>query len=215
MATLAAFAKYVRPNVPGCPDLIIEDAIRSAAIEFCSRTKCIRERVDVDTVIGQIAYDLGALLTNPVPPLPADVVVGEILFVERPSSRNLDPSSFDEFAKDEMQNKTGTPNRYYVDESGDLILGPEPVAIETLTAVVKTIPGEAAAALNDNLYRNYVRDIARGAKAILMLMNKQPWTDVAQAGIEEGLFDEAICKANLNTARGSARKRLRVTSHPF
>ena len=49
----------VIPMVPGCPDLLIESAIRSAAIELCEKAGVYKKELDVITTTANIyEYDL-------------------------------------------------------------------------------------------------------------------------------------------------------------
>lgn len=202
-ATLLSFAKYVRPEVPGCPDIQILDAILHAGIEFCERTREVRESVNVVTADGTASYALTvAAGTKP----------DEILSVKR-STVPLTPSSENLFFALRLD-LPGTPNYFYL-EGSNIVLGLKPTSVETLVAVVKTSPSEAATTLPDELYNRYRTEIASGAKAMLMVMKGAPWSDLKQAAVYASLFDQAITAANLRYARGASKTPLRTTAHFF
>jgi hypothetical protein len=208
MAALSDFAKYVRPEVAGCPDIMILDAILQAGIEFCKRTKVAKQTFDVTTVVDEPLYSLTGLVD-------AGTVVDEILIVKRNEFDDLCKSSFGEFEDYRLDVLSGTPHYFYLNDEDEMVLGNIPNAVETLTVTVKTIPAEGATTLPDVLASRYRHQIASGAKSILMLMNNQAWTDVKMASIHGNLFEEAIGTFNLRHAKGNGSKPLRVTPHFF
>lgn len=205
MAALADFAQYVRPEVPGCPEIMILDALRQAGIEFCERTKVLRQTLVVNTVVDTASYDLAALVTAGTEP-------DEILFVSRDNG-DLEPSSEYEFQANNLD-QSGSPQYYYLDGT-TMVVGFKPTAVEALTVRVKTRPAEAASTLPDELYRRYRREIAAGAKTQLMLMANQPWSNPQQAAIYNSIFNGAVDDENLRHAKGGDNKTLRTTLHMF
>lgn len=204
-AALTTFAKYVRPEVPGCPEVVILDAIKRAGIEFCKRTKTIKETVAISTVADQARYDLDT---------GEGTVVEEVLAVKRDGADNLNPSSFAEFTNYHMDRDSGTPNFFYLDGT-ELVLGNIPDAVESLSAIVRIRPAEDATTLPDELANRYLMEIAAGAKSYLMFQAKKPWTDIEQAVTNNAIFQKAISDANLREAKGGANKPLRTTMHSF
>jgi hypothetical protein len=206
MAALSAFAKYVRPDVPGCPDIMILDAILRAGIEFCKSTKIIKQSLSINTVVDQARYALNTT---------AGTVADEVLQVSRGEFYDLNKSSFKEFENCGMDKLSGNPQYFYMDAGSELVLGNIPNSVEPLDIVVKIRPTENATTLPDELADRYLFEIASGAKSVLMLMAKQAWSDPQLASINRGLFQEAIDKTNLREAKGASRTPLRVASHFF
>lgn len=202
---LSEFAKYVRPDVPECPDILINDAILRAGIEFCKRTKIVKEEITITTVANQAKYELA--VTDGMEP-------EEILEVKRPDADNLVPANFHDFKQWHLDRDTGQPNWYYLDDI-ELVLGMIPDGEEDLVVSVKLRPTDTATALPDELARRYKEKIAHGAKSILMMMAKKPWTDLQMAAFNEAKFQEAIDKAITRYSKGGAGKRLRTTGHYF
>jgi hypothetical protein len=206
MAALSAFAKYVRPDVPGCPDIMILDAILRAGIEFCKRTKIIKQSLSINTVIGQASYVINTT---------AGTVADEVLQVNRGKYDELTRSSFKEFENCGLDKLNGHPQYFYMDAGHKLVLGNIPNSVEALDIVVRIRPTEDATTLPDELADRYLFEIASGAKSVLMLMAKQAWSDPQLASVHRGLFQEAIDGANLREAKGASRTPLRVASHFF
>jgi hypothetical protein len=204
-AALTTFAKYVRPEVAGCPEIVILDAIKRAGIEFCKRTRAIRQSVTLTTVADQARYTL-ATETGTKPE--------EVLAVKRDGADNLNPSSFADFTNYHMDRETGTPNFYYLD-GNQLVLGNIPEGEEELEVIVRIRPTEDATTLPDELAERYLMEIAAGAKAYLMSQRNKTWTDIEGAAINNATFNKAISNANLRAAKGGASKPLRTKSQFF
>lgn len=206
MADLSAFAKYVRPEVNGCPEIQILDAILRAGIQFCKESRAIKQKVSVTTVAGTSEYTMT---------LPTGLVPEEIIEVRRDKFDALEASSFAGFMYMNLNHVDGAPQFYYMNGSNKLVLGAIPDSVETLDVWLRVRPIEDATVLPDELFDRYRDDIASGAKSRLMLMKDKPWTDIPQAGIYKTLFDEAIAKSNTRDAKGAAGKRLRIKSYQF
>lgn len=206
MATLANFAKYVRPEVPMCPEIQMLDAILRAGIEFCKRTKIMQEVVTLNTVVDTPSYDLTTLML-------ADTEPDDILSVRR-DGRELDPSSQYDALRSEEDTETGTPYYYYL-SGRSLHLIRTPDAVEALTVTIKARPEETAVTLPDDLYQRYISEIAAGAKSFLMMQANQPWSNLQQAAIYRNQFEATIAKENLRYAKGGGAKPLRVRMHSF
>lgn len=206
MATLANFAKYVRPEVPMCPEIQILDAILRAGIEFCKRTKIMQEVVTLNTVVDTPSYDLTTLMLDDTEP-------DDVISVRR-DGRELDPSSQHDALRSEEDAETGTPYHYYL-SGRSLHLIRTPDAAEALIVTIKARPSETATTLPDDLYQHYNSEVAAGAKSFLMMQANQPWTNLQQAAIYKNTFDAAIAKESLRYSKGGGSKPLRVKMHSF
>ncbi|MGP9790696.1 hypothetical protein [Roseinatronobacter sp. NSM] len=62
---LTEFLRYVLPHAPGVPDVLAEQYIRMAAIEFCERTKCWRKichtHLDRKNTVALVAPNYAAI----------------------------------------------------------------------------------------------------------------------------------------------------------
>jgi hypothetical protein len=202
MATaLSAFTPYVAPDVPGCPEPMIDDAVRTAAIEFCEKTRALRERVAFNTVADQDYVVLA--------PTGGDVAR---LYKLMYGDRKLDPTTRADFDED---GDTGEPREYYIEPPNTLRLYPVPDAIYAMVAHVAVTPDRDATTLDDTLYNNWRDEIAAGAKARLMLMKNQPWYDPDGAAIAQNAFQAAIDRAAHKRATGNVGTPLRTRLHTF
>ena len=201
MTVLADFLTLTRGHLKGCPDLLMEEAVRESAIEFCRRTQLIINDVTVRVKSGRRFYEM-------YPPDGLAWVVDKVLRDTRP----LDSSDRREFEDDGLDVDSGTASAYYIEGDGRLTLGPIPDADETLTAKVTIRPEEGATEVPDILYTEWREAIAAGAK-IYGRKHYEQWYDPDRQNREEVVFEDAISKANLRRAKGGGKKPLRVTAH--
>lgn len=207
MAALVDFARYVRPEVPMCPEIQILDAILHAGIEFCRRTKIAQDTVDLTTVVDSPSYDLTTLLATGFEP-------NEIIAVRRPGAENLEPTSQDDALEELELTESGTPHSFYLMDR-ELYLVPTPDAIETLEVTLAIKPSESATSLPDELYRRYREEIAAGAKSRLMLQAAQPWANAQAGALHKFTFEAAINSENVRYAKGGGAKPLRTVINRF
>lgn len=201
MAALSDIAKYVRPDVAGCPDILILDAILRAGKELCKKTKEVKQTISIVTVAGVANYSINTV---------TDTLPDEILSVNRTEFDHLTASSFKEFDDEGLNRLSGTPMFYYMEGENQLVLGMIPNAVEILEVTIKIRPTEDATTLPDELVTRYKDQIASKAKATLMLMKNQVWSDLELASIHEGLFNDAVADINWRNAKGKSRKPLRT-----
>lgn len=205
MAALTAFAKHVQPEVPGCPQPLVHEAILQACIEFCERTELYDESIAVDTVAGVNTYALAA---------PTGLAACKVLYVKRGDSP-LGSSNREAFDASTAMAASGEPSRFYMNSHGDLVLGPTPQEIETLTVKAVVVPAADATEVPDALARRWMLAIAAGAKAKLYAQKNSAWYDPAEASLKERDFSEAVNKA-INTLRsGRSGTPLRVSLRPM
>lgn len=202
MAALSAFTPYVMPDVPSCPEPMIDDAVRRAAIEFCERTDIIREKLSFNTVASQDNVVLA-------PSNSGDVARVYTLMYGEEELAKTRRTDFDE------DGDKGQPLEYYIELPNTLRLYPVPDVIYALVAYVSVKPDRDATTVDDVLFNNWRDVIASGAKARLMMMSKQPWYDANGAAVEEAIFEAAIDKVSHRRATGGVNAPLRSRAHFF
>lgn len=201
MQALAAFIPYVAPEVPGCPEPLMEDAIRRACIEFCRRSEILREALSVSTVTEQDYVTLA--------PVGGDVArVYDVMIDDVP----LDRTRRADYPND---GDTGEPDFYYVEGLDVLRLYPVPDAVYTLDVNVVVMPGSAATEVDDILLSQHRYTIAAGARAALLSMANQPWSNPAEGEKNATLFMRQTDKARTRTAKGGTNAPLRTRGHYF
>ena len=237
MATLDSFLPLIRGRLPGCPDIVLKDAVRDAAIEFCRRTELLRAHIDMAVVAGQSHYQLmravwgtwGEWLATPEyefitsdggPYLTADgtaglegVVTWEVLHLRR-ATQPLAPANRREFQLQGWDTDAGTPGYYYLEGDGSLVLGPIPDAAETLVATLSVTPGSSSANVPDALWYDHRETIAAGARAWVR-RNLGDWVNPQLEAEDRKVFEYGVRNQNIRRARGGVNAPLRVRAQPF
>lgn len=195
----------VLPDVPGCSQKVAKNAIRNAAIEFCERT--LAWKVDLDplnAVANQAAY--------PFEP-PANTRVVRLLNVWYNGKRLTPktPADLDDLYAN-WPSAIGTPLYYTQLSPDEVILVPMPNAAlaNGIAQKVALKPTRASTGLEEYLYEKYLEEIAAGAKARLMLMQKKPWSNTAMGAANQALFEDAIASARYRAAKGYGAAPIRV-----
>lgn len=197
MKTWNDFLPAVRLHLPGCPEFTVEDAIRTAAIEFCSRTRVWRgKRVSIaTTVAGQNEYS----------------------FLDNPEDAGLNSIQAAWIGKCEIATETPgddidyypgqTDNDYRIGIVGRATVSLDPAPKndgEVITATVSYAPTEVAYGIADALYFRWHEAIEKKAMHDLMIQMGKPWSNPQMAVFNlarwEKLKDEAANSA------GPARK---------
>lgn len=202
MATaLSAFTPYIMLDVPGCPEPVVEDSVRRAAIEFCRRTRVIRELITVNTVAAQDYVVLSPVGGNVERVY--RVMIGDTI---------LEPTRREDFNED---GDTSQPLEYYIEQQNKMRFYPVPDAIYSMAVHVAVTPNRDATTLDDVLFTIWRDEIAAGACAILKMMTGKPWHDMDGASISGNIFSAAIDRAAHQRAKGGGSAQLRSRLHTF
>lgn len=203
MKKWADFLPAVMLHLPGCPEFTVEDALRTAAIEFCSRTRVWRGRqvTLATTVAGQPDY---SILDNP-----EDAGLNHIQ-VAWVGDREIGTGT----PGDDIDSFPGETNTDYSVEligRATIRLNPAPkLDGEVVKATVSYAPTEVAYGIADALYFRWHEAIEKKAMHDLMIQVNKPWSNPNMAVFNrdrwERLRDEAA-----NSAGPVRRQGLRVT----
>lgn len=200
MATANDFARYVRPDVPGCPEPMILDAINQAAADFIIRAMQLETTVNVPTT----ANSSSAAIPLPTEREPSKIIEAKLNGID------LTLSSSDDVSVKNLTVRSGPPSHVYLDTDNTLACFPVPDAVYTISLKLCISLTKDPTSLPDLLLKQDVyRRIASGAKAILFAQANKPWSNLQQAAIEQSMFDECIAAQIVKKARGGARKPIR------
>lgn len=179
-----AFHRYVLPEVEGCPLPVATWAIRDAAIRFCAETEIWQE--------VQAPYSI----TN-TPVLQAFVIVAPnarvaAIVEAQISGREIGvttPESADRYFFGWRNGLTSTrPEAIAQVQTDKFALIPQPTTSQTLILTVALQPTRNATDGPDLLLADYSDTIATKAKATLMLMSNQKWSNPALAAVYQQMF---------------------------
>lgn len=206
MKTWSAFYPDVLSELPGAPFPVVDNWLRNAAIEFCERSKAyVVDLTAVDAVANQMAYTI---------PLATDTELVEVrsaLF----SGDKITPQSaaYLETKYGDWMAQVGTPGHYTQQDTLSVLLVPAPASAETGAIKIKAAikPGIAATGVEDWLFSQWRMALAAGAKAKMMVMDGQPWSNPNLAAFNLGQFEDAITKAQVRASGGLVRSRPRFS----
>jgi len=187
----------ILPMVPGCPDSLIKNNIRSAVIELCERASVYQAELDPLTTVGNIyEYDLEA---------PSGTVVQKILWITH-EGKDLEPltSTLLEQRIPKWREGNGVPE-YYVQQGSALVwLAPIPTATGVSSTIVRAVlkPTHTSSACDDGVMNDYRDTIINGALFRLLRIPNKEWTDLQGASVYGSLFNEGTMIAE-RKARGA------------
>lgn len=191
---LDAFYQDIVVHLPECPEPLMDNAIRNAAIEFCQRTLAWNEAMDAESVA---ATDLPYQVVG----WPSGSVVCDILAmsvggkqVDQKNARTLDQ-------RGDWRAETGAVEGYIQTAQDAFDLWPRPAEAVSVIVTAAFAPTKTADTLPDFLYHQYAEAIAAGALARLFVIPRQPWTDPAAGSGWGGLFNGAIGETRASVMR--------------
>lgn len=199
MATFESLLPDVLPSVYGCSDPVAINAIRSAAIDFCVKSKAYQQELDpVTTVANIFEYDLEP---------PRNAAVEKILWVTY-DGQKLEPISTGllEQRVPDWRDKTqaGIP-KYFVQQSNSIFfLAPIPAVTKVESVILRAVlkPTQTATEIADEVVDNHKDAIVNGALFRLLRTPAQDWTDYAAAQMYAALYSEGVREAE-DKARSS------------
>lgn len=211
MAAYENFFPNILPEVPGVAEMVAENAVRNAVIEFCEKSLILQRDHDPITVVQNIVdYDLepptgyivvkvmkawleNAELTPLAPDFVREAAVYNRLFSSYEANTDR-PRAF--LQKDERTvSLWGVPDKNY--RSG-------------LTMRVALKPTRAATTVEDVILEDYAETIASGALYRLMMSAGKPYTNTELAAVHKGLFQQGINVARQRATHGQVRSTLSV-----
>lgn len=200
MKALSLFYPYILPDVIGCPNPLVDNALRIVAREFCQKTRAIREWSSPLTATGAFSifdFDIptGQELVKALRAVVNDEDVTVVAYAELPSDwQAANPANLGEKV-------------VQLDQTTYQVF-PAPAAGDVITMQIATKPTIDAATLHDDLLSRYADEIAAGVKARLMVSAGNAWSNVPLAGVFKAQFNAAMNSAANEDIR--QRSELRV-----
>lgn len=194
MTALSALRQDVCPHVPECPLPVVDDAILTAVIDFCNRSRAYRLiPEDIPVLAGTGDYDVD---------LPQGTAIAWVLAAELTSAQltPADPGSIPLSWATEQ----GVTTVAVVVEEVSIGLRKIPDVADTLRLSLALRPSLTATAYPNELHALYRKHIAAGALEILHSQPNKPWSDVEQAAYCRGRFEDGVSAAEYRADRGSA-----------
>lgn len=188
MRELTDFLRFILPHATACPDPTAEDALLSAARDFCEATRCWRE-TDSFKVKG---HDVEVVC---VPP-------SAVLFeIEKASfdGRDLERVSF----ADARFDRDGPPRQITQTQPNAVRLAPAGPGTLSISMFLK--PALDADVLPYFLFDQWGETLASGALARILVIPDQPFSNPQLAGYHAGIFQSAKDRNFNASVRGQQR----------
>lgn len=205
-----AMVSEVLPDVPGCPNIAMVNALRTMAIEFCQRSLCWRYEHPSQTAAAGIGdYEFQ---------VPPETVVAKLMSIWH-NGVLLTPKSHDGLADmySGWLTEEGTPR--YVTQFNEREFRPVPMPDITLgnafSLIVALKPTRDSTGIDTTIYEEHLDTLACGAKARLMEVPGKPWTNVTLSQYHRGKFEAGVLSAMNRVAMGYGRASLRVKPRSF
>jgi hypothetical protein len=190
MALISSLFPSIAPYVPGCPDPMLEQEIRSAAQEYFQRTSAwIDWLAEITTVANTRQY----VLT-----LPAD---SEVHRIERATldTNPIEIKVWRTVSPNPDGNVTGS-NGLVSEDRTNVLLSGNPTAGQKLQVQAVLVPTDTATAIPDALWSRHKSKIAEGAKYRLMRV-PGALHKPREAQEASDLFEKAIASMAVETWR--------------
>jgi len=187
-----ALLPEILPMVDGCPDTLVENTIRSAAIDFCERTGAYQTELDPVTTVANIyEYDLEA---------PSGTIVHKVMWATY-EGKDLEPISTTllEQRKPKWRETgyAGDPE-YYVQQSKSVFwLVPVPNATAVSSTIIRAQlkPSHSSTTCDEQIMDEYRDAVVNGTLFRLLRMPGKAWSDLQGAQLYGNLFGESVVNA--------------------
>lgn len=211
MAAYENFFPNILPEVPGVAEMVAENAVRNAVIEFCEKSLILQRDHDPITVVQNIVdYDLE-------PPTGYIVVKVMKAWLENSELTPLAPDFVREAAVynrlfSSYQANTDRPRAFLQKDERTVSLWgvPDKNYKSGLTMRVALKPTRASTVVEDVILEDYAETIASGALYRLMMSAGKPYTNAELAAVHKGLFQQGINVARQRATHGQVRSTLSV-----
>ena len=206
MAALADFAKYVRPEVPGCPEPLITDAVLRACIDFCTRTELLSEIIELPTEATVATYAI-----TPTDPELYPARLRNVLKNKLP----LDKTDAATHAVSRERHDSRSPEKYFAPTRKQITFAPVPDSVETIELDLVLRPDRDATTVPDVLFDEWATAIASGAKSLLQMMEGSAWANAALGAYHKTNYDADVATAAVQAAMGNVGGAMHVAITPI
>lgn len=211
MAAYESFFPNILPEVPGAAEMLVENAVRNAAIEFCEKSLILTRDHDPITVLPNIVdYDLE-------PPTGYLVIKVQKAWLENQPLHPMAPDLVKEAATynrlfSSYQAGPTTPTHYLQKDERTISVWPLPDKkyANGLTLRVALKPTRTSTSIEDVIFEDYAEVIASGALYRLMASPGKAYTNPDLAVVHKSLFEQGVNTARSRMIHGHVRSNLQV-----
>lgn len=210
MASMWDMVPLVRPEMRDCMDVVIQDAIRRAAIAFCEDTYIW----EVDATAIQTAVDTPEYAVSVgVDQLP--IMVSRVFNSHGQLIKSVTRREMDQANPGWTLAKGPSPLAWIQLSPSRIRFYPVPSATETITLQVVVRPTSTATTIDQGIMDEYSEGIAAKAKAILGSMPHKAWTNYELVPFWEKQYQDYVRMAKMRLATGFTNTAHRVVPVRF
>ena len=204
------FLPEVLPYVPECPEPVAINAIRNAVIEFCTKSMWLVSEQTIDLFALQRDYQLSL-------PIETELLRVQDAWYNHISLKPAGEEDLKRLYGLDWRVLEGRPAYYTQLLPDTLRMCPMPIMDETgaVDLIVALRPIRVSTSCDVTLYDRWLEGVACGAKARLMMLPQQSYSDTQAALTNKALFNTAIGEARIERNRGMTRATLRVRPPKF
>jgi hypothetical protein len=203
----ADFSQFIRPEVQGCPDYMIERAVRDSAVDFCTRTDVYVAEPEFVTIVQNVnEYDLS---------IDEGSELNHILDIFDNTTK-LKPVSYSVLLGAlGNESTTGTPQYYAQRDNTQFYLAPIPSTSSSYRVLYSLKPSSTSTSIPDTIGKEYREAISHGALFRLQMMAGQPFGNLSLAGTNRDLFEKSIGRTIRQVKYGFSGGSLTAKSREF
>ncbi|MEO9075277.1 MAG: hypothetical protein ABI257_07045 [Nitrosospira sp.] len=202
MTPWSDFYDLVMPELPGCPFVMIDNALRQSAILFCEQSLAWRwDHPGIAVAADTAVYDFAP---------PAGTAVHGIIHAALDGNQIVPHAGESNITIAGWRNQSGAPG-YILGGPSEVTLVPNPDAAGILTMTVALKPSPASTGIDGSQFNEYREAIIHGGLARLMLSPKKPYTNTQLAAYHQQQFNIKAAAAGLRVSRSYTRAPLRTT----
>lgn len=188
VVSIKDLVRYVAIEAPGCPNSLIEDAIRKTVIDFCQFTRIwTRDLTPIALVTNQREYPLVT---------PEQTDIAGIVHVHQ-SARPIFPFTCPVDQLDTTPQKYAT--HYGRKEPRHIQIHPLPSAeaTDSIKVFASLKPAQNATVFAADLFRDWEEGLIAGAAYRVLIMNGKPWANSQLAAHKYEVFSRSRATAKI------------------
>jgi hypothetical protein len=206
LASFDSIMRDVLPYVPGCPDSVVENSLRSSSIELCEKAGVYTKELDpISTTAGIYEYEFDQPVGTKVDKIVWAIYDGTDL--EAITPRGLEGQN------PKWRSNTSTP-KHFIQQSPDtfwLVPVPDSSLSNAIIMNVSLKPSRTSNNIATEIADDYRDAIVYGSLYRLLRMPARDWTDPAAAADYAGLFRQQVEEASIKARKANIGVSRKVT----
>lgn len=216
MIDLQEFQKFILPEVLLCPWPVMSYSLINAIVDFAEDTwiftKSFNITVDEDD-FGDINDNLDIVVTEYV--TDKQPIAIETFLIDGVIWRLKHVELYDEIDADNLDGVRETDQKMFSFPNNSTLRIHELVDAQELFLKVVYKPLYNITEIDDVIYNNHLNAVVAGAKAKLLMIPNQPWTNGSMASYYVSMYKKGVSEARAKIQRGFTNEPGRVKWREF